>query len=208
MNPIKVRWKNALFFTALFYLRSVQFVARNHEARTEVKSFVHQNARYEGIIESRTGVDSFVHQDARYEGIVDYVSRLNHSCNKLHATRESWITYRGWIIRASRCTLHSKWITLLTVDNALFEKTHAKITTLYFVPCVVWSCIEMHATRESWITYRGWIIRATSCTLRGNRELRTVVESFVQQVARYEGIVNHVSGLNHSCYWIQKAYLV
>ena len=34
----------------------------------------------------------------------------------------------------------------------------------------------------------GLIIRATSCTLRGNRESRTVVESFVQQVARYEGI--------------------
>ena len=181
------------------------------------------------------------------------------SCIKMHATRESWIAYRGWIIRASRCTLHSKWITLLTVDNALFEKTHAKITTLYFVPCVVWSCIEMHATRESWITYRGWIIRATSCTLRGNRwiayrgwifrasrctlhskwitlltvdntlfekthakitalcfvpfvnhscnKLHATRESwiayrgwlFVQQDARYEGIVNHASGLNHSC---------
>ena len=49
--------------------RSVQLVARNHEARTEVKSFVHQNARYEGIIESRTVVESFVHRDARYGGI-------------------------------------------------------------------------------------------------------------------------------------------
>ena len=33
----------------------------------------------------------------------------------------------------------------------------------------------------------GLIIRATSCTLRGNRGLRTAVDSFVQQVARYEG---------------------
>ena len=49
--------------------RSVQLVARNREARTEVESFVHQNARYEGIIESRTVVESFVHRDARYGGI-------------------------------------------------------------------------------------------------------------------------------------------
>ena len=126
-----------------------------------------------------------------------------------------WIAYRGWIIRATSCTLHSKWITLLTVDNTLFEKTHAKITALYFVPCVVHSCyegivnraprlnlscIKMHATRESWITYRGWFIRATSCTLRGNwwiayrgwifratRESRITYRNslFVQQVARY-----------------------
>ena len=34
------------------------------------------------------------------------------------------------------------------VDNALFEKTHAKITELYFVPCVIRSRIKMHATRE------------------------------------------------------------
>ena len=170
---------------------------------------------------------SVVHQDARYEGIINHLSRLNHSCNKLHATRKSvnhvpwlnhscyeeigesrigihyscnklratreswiahrgwifrasrctlrgnrWIAYRGWIFRASRCTLHPKWITLLTVDNTLFEKTHAKITALYFVPCVVHSCNKLHATRESWITYRGWIIRATSCTLRGVKDAR------------------------------------
>ena len=149
---------------------------------------------------------SVVHQDARYKGIVNHVLRLNHSCNKLHATRESWIAYRGWIFRASRCTLHSKWITLLTVDNALFEKTHAKITAPYFVPCVVWSWIvacnllhEIGNVRKGWIAFRAWFIRASRCTLRGNREARTEVKSFVQQVARYEGIVNHVSGLNHSC---------
>ena len=34
-------------------------------------------------------------QVARYKGIVNYVSRLIHSCNKLHATRESRITYRN-----------------------------------------------------------------------------------------------------------------
>ena len=38
------------------------------------------------------------------------------------------------------------------------------------------------------ISYRAWFRRASRCTLRGNRESRTVVESFVQQVARYEGI--------------------
>ena len=48
-----------------------------------------------GNRESRIEVESFVHQDARYEGIVNHASGLNHSCNKLHATRESWITYRG-----------------------------------------------------------------------------------------------------------------
>ena len=110
-----------------------------------------------------------------------------------------WIAYRGWIFRASRCTLHSKWITLLTVDNILFEKTHAKITALYFVPFVNHSCNKLHATRESWIAHRGWIFRASRCTLRGNRGLRTAVDSFVHQDARYEGIVNYVSGLNLSC---------
>ena len=129
------------------------------------------------------------------------------SCIKMHATGESWITYRGWIIRATSCTLHSKWITLLTVDDTLSEM-HGKITALFFVPCVVPSCIEMHATRESWIEYRGWIFRATSCTLRGNRESRIGVDLFVHRDARYEGIMNRVSRLNHSCYWIQKAYLV
>ena len=49
--------------------RSVQLVARNHEARTEVESFVHQNARYEEIGESHIEVESFVQQVARYEGI-------------------------------------------------------------------------------------------------------------------------------------------
>ena len=67
--------------------RSVQLVARNREARTEVKSFVHRDARYEGIMnhvsgliiratsctlrgnrESRIAVESFVQQVARYEG--------------------------------------------------------------------------------------------------------------------------------------------
>ena len=45
------------------------------------------------------------------------------------------------------------------VDNTLFEKTHAKITAPYFVPCVV--------------------------LVARNHEARTEVESFVQQVARY-----------------------
>ena len=59
------------------------------ELHTEVESFVQQVARYEEIGKSRTEVESFVQQVARYEGIVNHVSRLIHSCNKLHATRES-----------------------------------------------------------------------------------------------------------------------
>ena len=47
------------------------------------------------------------------------------------------------------------------------------------------SCIKMHATGKSVNHVPRLIIRATSCTLRGNHELRTAVESFVQQVARY-----------------------
>ena len=124
-----------------------------------------------GNRESRTVVDSFVQQVARYEGIVNHVSGLNHSCNKLHATRESvnrvsglnlsciemhatgksWIAHRGWIVRASRCTLRgNRWITYRGD----------------------YSCNKLHATRESWIAYRGWIIRATSCTLRGVKDAR------------------------------------
>ena len=63
--------------------RSVQLVARNHEARTEVKSFVHQDARYEEIGESRTVVESFVLRGNRESRI-----GIHYSCNKLHATRE------------------------------------------------------------------------------------------------------------------------
>ena len=135
--------------------RSVQLVARNHEARTKVKSFVHRDARYEGIGESRIGVESFVHQDARrYEGIVNYAPRLNLSCIKMHVTRKS----------------------------------------VNHVPWLNHSCYEGIANHVS-----EFIIRATSCTLRGNRESRTEVESFVHRDARYEGILNHVSGLNYSC---------
>ena len=97
-------------------------------------SFVHQDARYEEIGESRTVVESFV----------------------LRGNRESRIG-------------------------------------------VDYSCNKLHATRESWIAHRGWIIRATSCTLRGNRGLRISVKSFVHQDARYEEIVNYALGLNLSC---------
>ena len=51
------------------------------------------------------------------------------------------------------------------------------------VPWLNHSCYEGIANHVS-----EFIIRATSCTLRGNRESRTVVESFMQQVARYEEI--------------------
>ena len=59
--------------TEVEFSRSVQLVARkntlkNHRTlfRTEGKSFVHQDARYERISESRTEVESFVQQVARY----------------------------------------------------------------------------------------------------------------------------------------------
>ena len=141
---------------------------------------------------------SVVQQVARYEGIMNRVSRLNHSCNKLHATRESWITYRGWFIRASRCTLRGNR-GLRTAVNSFVHQDARYEGIVNHVSRLIRSCNKLHATRESWIAYRGWIIRATSCTLRGNRESRIGVESFVQQVARYEGIVNYVSGLIHSC---------
>ena len=144
-----------------------------------------------------------------------------HSCIKMHVTRESWITYQGWIIRATSCTLLGNRESRTAVEsfvqqvaryegivNHVSGLNHSCIVAcnllheignagkeLNNVPCVVWSWIGMHVTRESRITYRGWIIRASRCTLRGNRESRIEVESFVQQVARYGEIVNHVSGL-------------
>ena len=38
------------------------------------------------------------------------------------------------------------------------------------------------------ISFRAWFRRASRCTLRGNHKSPIEVESFVQQVARYEGI--------------------
>ena len=172
--------------------RSVQLVARNHEARTEVKSFMHQNARYEGIANY---VPWLNHSSFRTRGEIIRASRCTLRENQ-------WIAYRGWIIRATCCT---KWITLLTVDNMLFEKTHAKITALYFVPFVIRSCNKLHATRKSWIAHRGWIFRASRCTLRGNHKSPIEVESFMQQVARYARNrkcpkrLNNVPCVVHSC---------
>ena len=80
----------------------------NRELCIGVELFVQQVARYKGIGESRIGVESFVHQDARYEEIVNRVPRLNHSCNKLHATHEIVNYTSTLIIRASRCTLRMK----------------------------------------------------------------------------------------------------
>ena len=122
-------------FRAWFRRASRCTLRGNRELRIGVESFVHRDARYEGIVNHasglnhscyegianhvsefiiratsctlqgnrglRIGVESFVQQVARYGGIVNYVSRLNHSCNKLHATRESWITYRDWFIRTT-----------------------------------------------------------------------------------------------------------
>ena len=62
----KIRFSHNRYYN--IFMRSTAIRIRNHEARTEVKSFVHQNARHEGI--------------------ENHVSGLNHSCNKLHATFE------------------------------------------------------------------------------------------------------------------------
>ena len=50
----------------------------------------------------------------------------------------------------------------------LVARNHECPKALNNVPCVIWSCIKMHATHEI-VNYasRLIIIRATSCTLRG-----------------------------------------
>ena len=58
------------------FIRSVQLVARNHESRTEVESFVQQVARYTRNHESRTEVESFVQQVARYARNHEYPKRV------------------------------------------------------------------------------------------------------------------------------------
>ena len=146
-------------------------------------------------------------QVARYEGIVNRVPRLNHSCIKMHATGKSWImhrgwiiratsctlrgnrwiTYRGWFIRATSCTLRTKWITLLTVGNTLSE-IHGKITALCFVPCVIRLCIEMHATHEIWYRSVQLVARNYECP-KGLNNVPCVVLSCIEMHATRE-IIN------------------
>ena len=107
-------------FRARFRRASRCALRGNRELRTVVDSFVHQDARYEGIGESHTEVESFVHRDARYEGIVNHASGLNHSCNKLHATRElvnrvPGVNHSCNKLHATRC----KRCTLRALYNAL-----------------------------------------------------------------------------------------
>ena len=116
-------------------------------------------------------VESFVQQVAHYEGIVNRIPRLNHSCIEMHTTRESWIAYRGWIFRASRCTLRGNRESRIEVES--FVQQDARYEGIVnYVPWLIHSCNKLHATGESWITYRGWFIRATSCTLRGVKDAR------------------------------------
>ena len=164
--------------------RSVQLVARNHEARTEVKSFMHQNARYEGIANY---VPWLNHSSFRTRGEIIRASRCTLRENQ-------WIAYRGWIIRATSCT---KWITLLTVDNTLSEKIHAKITALCFVPWLIPSCIKMHATREIINCSVQLVARNCECP-KGVNSVPCVIPSCIEMHATRES-VNRVPGLNHSC---------
>jgi len=49
----------------------------------------------------------------------------------------------------------------------LVARNHECPKELNNVPCVIWSCIKMHATHEIVNYASRLIIRATSCTLRG-----------------------------------------
>ena len=87
------------------------------------------------------------------------------SCIKMHATyeimntRKGEITFRAWFGRASRCTLHTKsWIServksrsmrgLVVHQDARYTRNRECLKGWNHVPCVVWSCIKMHATHE------------------------------------------------------------
>ena len=135
-------------------------------------------------------------QVARYEGIANHVSEFiirATSCT-LRGNRESRI---GVIIRASRCTLRGNRGLRIEVESFVQQVARYEGIANHVSEFIIraTSC-TLRGNRESRI---GVIIRASRCTLRGNRGLRIEVESFVQQVARYKGIVNYVSGLNLSC---------
>ena len=121
---------------------------------------------------------------------------------KLTQKSPHFISYRAWFIRATRCTLRRNRELRIKVDSFV-HKLHATRESVNCVSGLNHSCNKLHATRKSvnhvpWLNhscYEGianhvseFIIRATSCTLRGNRGLRTAVDSFVHQDARYEEI--------------------
>ena len=131
-----------------------------------------------------------VARNREYSERVNNVPCVVRSCIKMHATRESWIAYRGWIIRATSCTLRGNRESRIGVESFVQQVARYEGIVRH-APRLNLSCNKLHATRESWITYRGWIFRATSCTLRGNRKSRIGVKSFVQQVARYGHRITH-----------------
>ena len=67
------------------------------------------------------------------------------------------------------------------------------------VPCVVWSCIKMHATYEIMNYALRLIIRATSCTLRMKSWMTYRGKSFVHQDARYAWNREWRIEVNYSC---------
>ena len=108
---------------------------------------------------------------------------------------------------------------LVNRSMQLVARNHECPKEINNVPCVVWSCIKMHATYEianyvsrliiraisctlrmkSRITYRSLIIRAISCTLRTKSQITYRDESFVHQDARYVRNRELRIEVNHSC---------
>ena len=116
----------------------------------------------------------------------------------MHATGKSVNHVPRLIIRATSCTLRGNHELRTAVES--FVQQVARYGEIGELRTAVESFVQQVARYEGIVNYAsGFIIRATSCTLRGNRESRIGVDSFVQQVARYEEIVNYVSGLIHSC---------
>ncbi|ERH26339.1 hypothetical protein HMPREF9065_02005 [Aggregatibacter sp. oral taxon 458 str. W10330] len=71
------------------------------------------------------------------------------SCNKLHAT---------WNYARDVSVVH---------QDARYARNCERLKGLNNVQCVVWSCNKLHATHEIVNYASRLIIRATSCTLRG-----------------------------------------
>ena len=80
----------------------------------------------------------------------------------------------------------------------LVARNHECPKGLNNVPCVVWSCIKMHATHKIVNYVSRLIIRATSCTLR-HRELHIEVNHSCNKLhATHEMRELHIE-VNYSC---------
>ena len=109
-------------------------------------SFVQRVARYARNREFTHWGLSSVQQVARYARNRELHIKVNHSCNKLHATHEIVNYALRCIIRATSCTLRTKsWITHIEVNH---------------------SCNKLHATHKIVNYTSRFIIRTSRCTLR------------------------------------------